>query len=119
MPSGAVQHENRVRAPGDGPGYLGEVGIHRLRVGMGHDQRSGGTAFGADGTEDVGPFVAGVARRAWAAASVGPDAGQRALLADPSVRRENGPRTVFWPGSLLEPYLQRLGPGVLRQRVGY
>src|SRR6056297_1864094 len=27
--------------------------------------------------------------------------------------------TVFWSGSLLEPHLQRLAPGVVRQSVGY
>jgi hypothetical protein len=42
------------------------VGVHGSGVGVGHDQRGGGPAFGADGAENVGPGVAGVARRAWA-----------------------------------------------------
>jgi hypothetical protein len=53
-------------ALGDGAGDLGEVGVHGSGVGVGHDQRGGGPAFGADGAENVGPGVAGVARRAWA-----------------------------------------------------
>ena len=91
VPSGAVAHENGMCAVGDGAGDLGEVSGHGLRVGVGHDQRGGGPALGADGTENAGPGVAGVARGARAAAARGPDAGQRALLADPSVRRENCP----------------------------
>jgi hypothetical protein len=64
MPAGAVQHENIMRALGDRPGYLDEMGVHGPGVGMGHDQRGGRPALRADGAEDVGPLVAGVARGA-------------------------------------------------------
>ncbi len=91
MPSGTVGHGNGVRAPGDGPGDPGEVGVHRRGIGVGHDQRGGGSAFGANGAEDASPGVAGIARRARAGAAPGPDAGEGALLADPRVR--HGPWT--------------------------
>ena len=74
---------------------------------------------GQTATENTGPGVAGVARGARAAAARGPDAGQRALLAGPSVRRENCPRTVFRPGSLLKPDLQWLAVRVVWQGIGY
>ena len=47
------------------------------------EDRHGGAAPRTDGTEDVGPFVASVARCARPRSAFGPDAGQRALLADP------------------------------------
>ena len=81
------------------------MGVHGLGVGMGHDQRGGRPALGADGTEDVGPFVAGIAWGTRAAAAVGPDAGERPLLADPCF--------------ILEPYFQRLAPGLLREDFLY
>jgi hypothetical protein len=52
MPASAVEDENGVRALGDGAGDPGEVGVHGGGVGMGHDQRGGGSAFGADGAEE-------------------------------------------------------------------
>lgn len=52
MPSGAVEHENGMCALGDVKGDFGEVGIHGLRVGIGHERRGGGGALGADGAEN-------------------------------------------------------------------
>ena len=34
-PAGAVEHEDGVRALGDCLGYLDEVGVHRLGIGIG------------------------------------------------------------------------------------
>jgi hypothetical protein len=62
---------------------LGEMQGHGFGVGGWEDKGRGGTALRTNGTEDVGPFVALVARRARAHPALGPDAGQRALLADP------------------------------------
>ena len=81
--------DDGVCALGDGAGDLGEVSV---RLGVGHDERGGGAARGADGSADAGRGVAGRAR---AAAARGPDAGQRALPADPGVRRKNGPLDRF------------------------
>ena len=88
MPACTVEDEDGVRPFGDRAGDFCEVGVHRLRVSIGHDQRGGGPTPWADGAEDVGP-----------------DAGQRALLADPRF--------------ILKPHLQRLAPSMFRQRVGY
>src|ERR1039458_8690184 len=46
------------------------------------DQSGRSAALRTDGAEDVGPFVALVARRARPRSTPSPDAGQRALLAD-------------------------------------
>ena len=89
-------------AGGDGDRDLGEVGIHRGGVDVRQHQAGGDAAGGADRAEDVGPFVAGVARRARPRAALRPDAGQRALLADARL--------------VLEPDLERLAPGVLGER---
>lgn len=105
MPAGAIKNKDGVCADGNGVGDLDEMGVHRLRVSVGHDQRGGGSAFGADGAKNVGRSVAGVAGRARAAAAWSPDAGQCALLAD--------------PGFVLKPHLQGFVPGVIRQSVGY
>ena len=79
--------DDGVRSRGHRTRDFNEMGVHGLRVGMGHDRRGGGAAFGAGGAEDVGPFVAGVARGAGAAAARSPVARQRALLAHPGGRR--------------------------------
>ena len=63
---------------------LGEVQIHCLEVGVGQHERRTAIACRADGTEDVGPVVAAVARCRWPAAAFGPNPGQSALLADTS-----------------------------------
>jgi hypothetical protein len=61
---------------------LGQVQRQHLGVGARQDEGGGGGAGRADGAEDVGPFVAPVARRAEPGSASRPEAGQRALLAD-------------------------------------
>ena len=72
-----------------------KVQLHRLGVGVRQHQGSAGGALGADGGEDIGPFIARVARAAWPRTDPRPNPGQRALLADPRF--------------VLEPDFQRLG----------
>ena len=105
VPTGAVEDKRGMSARGDGAGDLLEMQAHRFGVGVGHHQGGAGGALGTDGAEDVGPIVAAVARRPRARADAGPDAGQRAFLAD--------------PGLVLEPDLQRLVAGRGRQGVAY
>ena len=71
------------------PGDFGAVEVHRLGIGEGQHEACGDGPSGADGTKDVGPLVAGVALGAGPCATPRPDAGDRALLADACVRREN------------------------------
>jgi len=90
---------------GNGKRDLGEVGVHGSGVGVGHGQRSGSSAFMADGAENLGPGIAGVARGARATAARGPDASERAPLVDPRL--------------VSKPDLQGLAPDVFREGVGY
>lgn len=94
MVAGAVEDENGVSARSDLATDFGKMQGHYLGVGGRRDDGRGRAAFRADGAEDVGPFVALIARRAGSGPTLGPDAGQRALLADPRF--------------ILEPYLDGL-----------
>jgi hypothetical protein len=105
VPAGAVEHEHRVRSGRDGAGDLGEVIVHRARVGEGHDEPCRHSALRTDGAEYVGPLVAGVAGRPRAGAPLRPDAGEGSLLAD--------------AGLVLEPDLQRSPTDGLGDRSGY
>ena len=105
VPAGTVEHEQRVRAGGDGGGDLGEVQVHRRGVGIGQHQAGGDAALGADRAEEVGPLVSGVPRRARPGAAFRPDPCQRALLADARL--------------VLEPDLERLARGVFGERRRY
>lgn len=78
----AIEHEGGLAARRDLPADLGQMQRHDLGVGGWDDEGRRGAALRTDGAEDVGPFVALIARRAGPCASFGPDAGQRALLAD-------------------------------------
>ncbi len=79
----AIEDESGVCAGNDPPADLGKMQGHGFGVGGREDKGCGGAAPRTDGTEDVGPFVASVARCARPRSAFGPDAGQRALLADP------------------------------------
>ena len=105
MPAGAVEHEHGMSAGRDGAGDLGEVVVHRAGVGEGHDEARGHATLGTDRAEDVGPLVAGVARRARSRAALRPEPGERALLADPRL--------------VLEPDLERFARRGLGDRGGY
>ena len=94
-PAGAVDYQRAMGAGGDGAADLLKVQFHRLGVGVRQHQGSAGGALGADGGEDIGPFIARIARAAWPRTDPRPNPGQRALLADPRF--------------VLEPDFQRLG----------
>ena len=62
MPSGSVEHDEGMGSGFDGEGDLGEMGVERLRVGVGHDEAGGLAFLRAYGAEDVGrdrPLVLG------------------------------------------------------------
>jgi hypothetical protein len=61
---------------------FGEMFVHGLDADRRHDQRGAGAARRADGAEQVGPGEPPVAPDARTRAALGPDAGQRALLAN-------------------------------------
>ena len=82
MVASAIDDKRGVRAGRDLAADLSQVQGHDLGIGGRHDERGGGAALRASGAEDVGPVVASVARRTRPGSALGPDAGQRALLAD-------------------------------------
>ena len=83
VPAGAVEEKNGVRAGGDGPADLVDMGLHPLRICEGHGERRADTAGRADGTEQVGAIVALVSRLAGAGATPGPLPDDPVLLSDP------------------------------------
>jgi hypothetical protein len=82
MPSGSIEEQDGVTALRHLAADLLEMQVHRLGVGIGHDQGRADVTTRTDSAEYVGPFVALIARGGWSAAALGPDAGQRALLAN-------------------------------------
>jgi hypothetical protein len=97
-------------APGDLAADLGGMLVHRVAIGGGQDEARTHASRRTDRAEQVGPAVALVARRRRSTALVGPDAGQRALLADAGFDR-------LWR-STLPPEFDRLAAGVLPDRAG-
>lgn len=73
----------------------------RFGVGVWEDESGRRTPCGANCPEDIGPFVAQIARRARPRSPLRPNPRQRALLTN--------------AGFVLEPDLQRLAAGVLGQ----
>ena len=78
---------------------LGQVLVHCLDVDLRHDDRGADAALRADRAEQVGRFKAAVARGAGTRATLRPDTGQRALLANTVDRR--------WRSTVGEPDLHR------------
>ena len=95
----AIENEGGVASWGD----LAADGVEMQRHGLGvrrrHDQACRDATLRTGRAEQVGPVVALVVRRAGPRSTLGPDAGQRALLAD--------------PGLILEPDFDRLAFGAL------
>jgi hypothetical protein len=69
-----VEQDDRVVAGRDVAADFGEVEVHALSVRIGQDERGDDVARGTDGTEQIGPIVALIARGARPAAALGPDA---------------------------------------------
>ena len=105
MPACPIKDQEGMRSGGDGAGDLGQAGGHCPGVDAGQHETGCGAAGRTDGTEEIGPLIAGIAGRAGSGAAPGPDAGDRALLADPCF--------------ILEPDLQRLAPCPRGDRRSY
>lgn len=82
VPSGPVENENGMASGLDLGGDFGQMLIHGLCVGAGHDKGGPDIACGADSTEDIGPGIACVLQLAGPAALVGPGVGECSLLPD-------------------------------------
>lgn len=97
--AGAVDDESGMAAWRNLAADGGQMQRHGLGIGGRQDQAGGEAALGAGGTEQIGPVVALIARRTWPASPLGPDPGQRALLANACL--------------VLEPDFDRLANGVV------
>src|SRR5271166_3572747 len=84
MPTRPIKEQDGVTALRHLAADFLEMQIHRLGVGIRQDQSRADIATRTDGAENVGPFAALIARRGRTAAAFGPNAGQRALLPNPS-----------------------------------
>jgi hypothetical protein len=82
VPSGSIEEQHGVTALRHLVADLLEMQVHRLGVGIRQHQSRADLATRADSAEYVGPFAALIARGGRTAAALGPDAGQRALLAN-------------------------------------
>jgi hypothetical protein len=104
MPAGPIEQHNGMVARRDVATDLGEVQVHHIAVRYWQDERDASIARGTDGAEQIRPIVALVARCPRSAAAVGPNAGQRPLLAD--------------AGFVLPPKLDRIAARVRRDCLG-
>src|SRR5258708_8512267 len=85
MIAGAVEDESGVATCRHLAADSGEMQRHGLGVRGRHDQARCDATLRTGRAEQVGPVVALVVRRAGPRSTLGPDAGQRALLADPGL----------------------------------
>ena len=99
MIAGAVEDESGVATCRHLAADSSEMQRHGLGVRGRHDQARCDATLRTGRAEQVGPVVALVVRRARPRATLGPDTGQRALLAD--------------PGLILEPDFDRLTFGAV------
>ena len=83
MPTSTVEDQKGDGTEADACADFGQMLVHGLDADGRHDEGGAGTARRADGAEQVGPGEPPVALDPRARAAPGPDAGQRALLADP------------------------------------
>ena len=104
MIAGAIEDDGGMCTGTDLTTDLGEMQRQPFAVGGRENKGCGGATLRTNGAEDVGPFIALIARSARARSALGPDAGQRALLADPRF--------------VLEPDFDGLVLGALRELGG-
>ena len=85
VPSGPVEHDDGMGAGFDSAADLGEMGVQRLCIGVGHDEAGGLALVRADGAEDIGggrPLILGRRR---SSAAFCPSPGDLVLLPDASL----------------------------------
>ena len=104
VPACPIHDNDGVRAGRHGLADFGEMQRHSWLVGVGQHERGTKAAGWAHGAEDVGPTVSTVAGRWRTRSLVGPDIGERALLAD--------------AGLVLPPKLDRFAARMVRNTLG-
>ena len=108
-----VEDQDGIGTGGNSAGDPGQIGVQRLRVGAGQDEARRHRTCGADRPGQAGRDMTGIADRPGPGASPRPDAGERALLADPCVR--HGPRT---DGGTMAHSCNQISSGLSRARAG-
>lgn len=83
MPSRPIEQQDGVGAPGDMPGYLVEMELHGVGVGVRQGEGCPFAARGTDRAEQVGVFVALIGGLTRPCSALGPLADEAVLLADP------------------------------------
>ncbi len=83
MPTGSVHDEQGDCSGIDHFFYFNQMLVHGFDIDRRQDQASANATGRANRAEKIGPVEAPVAPRARTAPTPGPDAGERALLADP------------------------------------
>ena len=64
MPSGPIEEENGVGAPGNMAGDLIQMKLHGLRVGVWHGNGRAGSSCRTDGTKEISIHIALIGRLA-------------------------------------------------------
>ena len=82
VPAGTAEDQQGDGTDADALADFGQMFVHGLDADCRHDQRGAGAARRADGAEQVSPGKPPIAPDARTRAALGPDAGQRALLAN-------------------------------------
>ena len=103
MPASPVHDEQGDGSRTDAFPDFNQMLVHRFDVDGGQHQGGANATVRADGAEQIRPGEAPVTRRARAGAAPGPDAGQRALLANPCL--------------VLKPDFNRLAIGARAERL--
>jgi hypothetical protein len=83
MPAGAIENEDGVGAWPNALADLVEMQVHGLGIDGGQNEGGADAAVGTDGAEQIDRAVPLIARCRRPGTSPRPEAGQRALLADP------------------------------------
>jgi hypothetical protein len=82
MPARLIEHHHRMFVLRKGFCKAVEEGLHRRRIGIGHDEREGVVRARLHGGEDIGEGEALVANPQRALAALPPNVADAALLAD-------------------------------------
>ena len=101
MPAGAIQQQHGVGVPGDVQGYLVDMQLHHVGIGMGQCEGRADASRRADGAEQIRVLIALIGRLERPRAALRPLPDEAVLLADPRL--------------VLEPDLDRLALGYTRE----
>lgn len=80
VPTSAVHDDDGMCATGDVTADFDKVGVHRMGVGMWHDQRRTHAACRTNRSKDIGTFISLIAHGAGPCAFLAPNIGERAFL---------------------------------------